>query len=97
MGLLDMEKKMQGHVQSMLAPYQATKDAEQAETKQQVAALQQQVTELTGDQSAVPYRPSQAKDNMLTDAALLAAAKAAQSNGAGPWDDVIRGLGLVQP
>ena len=97
MGLLDMEKKMQGHVQSMLAPYQATKDAEQAETREQIDALQAKVKELTGDQSAVPYRPSQAKDNVLTDAALLAAAKAAQSNGVGPWDDVIRGLGLIQP
>ena len=96
MGLLDMEKKMQGHVQSMLAPYQATKDAEQAETKHQVAALQAQVTELTGDQPAVPYRASQAKDNVLTDAALLSVTKQAQ-NGAGPWDEIIKGLGLGQP
>ena len=96
MGGLDLEKKVAGHVQSFLAPMQATKDAELAETKQQVTQLQSQVAELTGDQPAVPYRPSQAKDNVLTDASLLAATKQTQ-NGGGPWDEIIKGLGLGQP
>jgi len=96
MGGLDLEKKVAGHVQSFLAPMQATKDAADAETKQQVEKLSQQVADLTGDQPAVPYRPSQAKDNVLTDANLLAAAKQSQ-NGGGPFDDIIRGLGLARP
>lgn len=91
MGLLDIEKKMQGHVETLMGGYQKTKDAEQAETRQQVEQLAAQVAELKGDQPAVPYRPSQAKDNVLTEAALLAVTKQAQG---GPWDDIIKGLGL---
>ena len=94
MGGLDLEKKVAGHVQGMLAPLQATKDAEQAETRQQVAQLAAQVAELSGDAPAVPYRPTQARDNVLTEAALLAVTKQAQG---GPFDDIIKGLGLGQP
>lgn len=94
-GLLDIEKKMQSHVESLMGGYQTTKDAEQAETKQQLTQLQAQLAELTGDQPAAPYRASQAKDNILNDAALVAVTKQAQ-NGAGPWDEIIKGLGLSQ-
>lgn len=97
MGGLDLEKKVAGHVQGMLAPYQqqqATKDAEQAQSREQVEKLKSQVDELTGAQPAAPYRPSAAKDNVLTDAALVAATKQIQS-GAGPFDDIIKGLGLA--
>lgn len=95
MGALDLEKKVAGHVQGMMAPYQATKDAEQAQTKEQIAALSTKVAQLSGDQPAVPYRASAAKDNVLTDATMLAAAKQlADPNGADPWADIKRGFGL---
>lgn len=96
MGGLDLEKKVAGHVQGLLAPLQATKDAELAETKAQIDQLTAKVKELEGDAPAVPYRPSVAKDNVLTDASLLAATKQIQ-HGTGPFDDIIRGLGLGQP
>jgi hypothetical protein len=95
MGLLDMEKKMQGHVQTMMAPYQATKDAESAQTKEQLTTLAAQVAELTGDQPAAPYRASAAKDSILN-TQLLDAMKSIDPN-AGPFDDVIKGLGLARP
>ena len=96
LGLLDIEKKMQGHVQGMLAPFQqaeAKKDSELAELKETVKTQAATIAEIAGDQPAVGYRASQARDNVLTDASLLAAVKA-QNPGAGPWDDVIQGLGL---
>ena len=96
LGLLDIEKKMQGHVQGMLAPFQqaeAKKDTEQAELREQLKATQDKLAEIVGDAPAVGYRATQAKDNLLTDATLLAVVKA-QNPGAGPWDDVISGLGL---
>ncbi len=40
MGGLDLEKKVAGHVQSFLAPMQATKDSEQAERDEKITALQ---------------------------------------------------------
>jgi hypothetical protein len=40
MGALDLEKKVAGHVQGLLAPYQATKDATDAEKAEQIAQLQ---------------------------------------------------------
>jgi hypothetical protein len=104
MGGLDLEKKVAGHVAGLMAPYQATKDAEQAQTREQVAALAQQnaalatqLAELSGDQPAAPYRPSAASNNVLTDATMLAAAKQAlDPNGTDPWADIKRGLGLAQ-
>lgn len=103
MGLLDIEKKMQGHVQSMVAPLQqaqATKDASDAEQREAIATLQTtlkdtqaKLTELTGDQPTVPYRASAAHDNVLSDAALLGAVKS-QIPAGGDWDDIITGLGL---
>lgn len=96
MGGLDLEKKVAGHVQGLLAPYQKTKDAELAELKEQVTATQGKVAELAGDAPAVPYRPSQAKDNVLADATMLAAAKQlADPNANDPWADIKRGLGLA--
>ena len=101
MGGLDLEKKVAGHVQGFLAPLQqaqTTKDAEQAQTRDTVAQLQQQVKELTGDQPAAPYRASAAKDNVLSDATMLAAAKQLTDPDAGdPWADIKRGLGLSRP
>lgn len=95
MGGLDLEKKVAGHVQGMLAPYQqaqATKDAEMAETREQIGALQQQVAELKGDAPAVPYRASTAKDNVLSDAQLLATVKDVINPNANPFEDLKRHL-----
>jgi hypothetical protein len=97
MGAMDLEKKVAGHVQGLMAPFQTQKDAEAAQTKEQLAQLQQQVTELTGDQPAKPYRASEARGSAITDASLLLAAKAAEGNAAGPFDDIIQGLGLSRP
>lgn len=99
MGGLDLEKKVASHVQGFLQPLaqaQTTKDAEQAATKEQLTQLQQQVAELTGDQPAAGYRASQARDNIISDARLLEAVKAANPS-AGPFDDIIQGLGLARP
>lgn len=98
-GLLDMEKKMQGHVQSLMAPYQAQKDASDAERAEEIATLkatlaetQAKLTELIGDQPAAGYRPSQAVDNILgADATLLEAVKS-QQPGSGPFDDIVQNL-----
>lgn len=105
MGALELEKKVAGHVQGLMAPYQATKDASDAEKAEQIAALQTAIkdtqaklAELTGDQPAAPYRASQAKDNVLTDATMLAAAKQlADPNANDPWADIKMGLGLSRP
>lgn len=96
MGGLDLEKKVAGHVQGMLAPYQATKDDEQAQTKEQIAALATQIAELTGSQPAArAYRPSVATDNVLTDATMLAAVKQiADPDAHDPWSDIRKGLGI---
>ena len=98
MGALELEKKVAGHVQGLMAPYQATKDASDAETREQIAALQAQLTELTGDRPAAAYRPSQATNNVLNDATLVLAAKQAlEPNGNDPWADIKQGLGLSRP
>jgi hypothetical protein len=100
MGALDLEKKVAGHVQGLMAPYaqaEAKKDAALAETKEQLEAVKGQLAELTGDQPAAPYRPSAAKDNVLTDATMLAAAKQlADPHGADPWADIKQGLGIAR-
>jgi len=98
-GLLDMEKKMQGHVQTLMAPYQAQKDASDAERMSEIATLkaslaetQAKLAELLGDQPIVGYRPSQAVDSILgADASLLEAIKS-QQPGAGPFDDIVQNL-----
>ena len=100
MGGLDLEKKVAGHVQGLLAPHtqaQATKDAALAETKEQVAALAGKVAELSGDQPAAGYRASAAKDNVLTDATMLAAVKSLTDDSNDPWADIKAGLGLSRP
>ncbi len=101
MGGLDLEKKVAGHVQGLLAPHQqaqATKDAALAETKEQLETVKTQLAELTGDQPATAYRPSAAKDNVLTDATMLAAAKQlSDPNAADPWADIKLGLGISRP
>lgn len=100
MGGLDLEKKVASHVQGFLAPMQqvqATKDAEAAQTKEQLSTLATQVADLTGSQPAAAYRPSAAKDNVLTDATMLAAAKQLNDpSAADPWADIKKGLGLAQ-
>lgn len=42
-GMLDIEKKVAGHVQSMLAPYQTQKDASDAERMQEIATLKEAI------------------------------------------------------
>jgi hypothetical protein len=100
MGGLDLEKKVASHVQGFLAPMaqaQTTKDAEAAQQRETIAQLQQQLKELTGDQPATSYRASQARDNVLTDATMLAAAKQLNDpNASDPWADIKLGLGLTQ-
>jgi len=97
---MDLTNKIGGHMdelKSMMGSYQTKKDSGDAQTKEQLAQLQQQVTELTGDQPAKPYRASEARGSAITDASLLLAAKAAEGNTAGPFDDIIQGLGLSRP
>lgn len=98
MGGLDLEKKVAGHVQGLLAPFQQAQATKETALTTQVAELKQQVDDLTGAQPAAPYRASQAKNNtIMTDVELAAAVKSAQEPGSGPWDDIIKGLGLGQP
>jgi len=87
MGALDLEKKVAGHVQGLLAPYTATKDATDAARAEQIAALQtslkatqDQLNELLGLQPEVAPRASAAPASVLNpfnpaDAALLATVK----------------------
>jgi hypothetical protein len=101
MGGLDLEKKVASHVQGFLAPMaqaQTTKDAEAgAAARDHRPACKQQIKELTGDQPAASYRASQARDNVLTDATMLAAAKQLNDpNASDPWADIKLGLGLTQ-
>jgi len=70
-GMMDIEKKVSGAVQSLMQPYQAQKDDEVARLKTQLAETQRQIAELQGDvpsafQAAFGgYRPSQAADTVL--------------------------------
>lgn len=87
MGALDLEKKVAGHVQGMLAPFQAQKDASDAEKAEQIATLQaslksteEKLNELLGLQPAVTPRASAAPTTALNpfnpaDNALLQAVK----------------------
>lgn len=80
MGALDLEKKVAGHVQGLLAPYTAQKDASDAERAEQIAqlqtalkaaqeqqtALKTQIDELLGLQPAVKAeRPSEAPATLV--------------------------------
>ena len=79
MGALDLEKKVGAHVQGMMAPYTATKDAADAERAEQITQLQtslkaaqDQITplqakldELLGLQPAVTPRVSSAAQSIL--------------------------------
>jgi hypothetical protein len=96
MGGLDLEKKVAGHVQGLMAPFQQQQATKEAGLETRIAELQQQLTELNGNQPATPYRASQASNSVLNDATVLAAVKTAQDSGAGPWDDIIKGLGIGQ-
>jgi hypothetical protein len=82
---------------ALLAPYQQQQATKEAALTTQVAELQQQLKELTGDQPAAPYRASAAKDTTLkTEADLLAAVKQQSSSSPyGDFDDIVRGLGLA--
>lgn len=46
MGALDLEKKVAGHVQGLMAPYTATKDASDAERAAQIAVQTQNIASL---------------------------------------------------
>lgn len=96
---MDLTNKVGSHMdelKSMMGGYQTKKDAESAETKEQLTALASKVAELTGDQSAVPYRASAAKESVIkTEAELLAAIKQTDPN-ADPWADIKLGLGLAR-
>lgn len=87
MGALDLEKKVAGHVQGLMAPFQAQKDATDAEKAEQIAQLQtalkdtqSKLDELLGLQPAVAPRASANPATALNpfnpaDNALLAAVK----------------------
>lgn len=106
-GLMEMEKKMAGHVQTALAPFQqaqATKDATAAEQAQRITQLETSLKEaknelaaLTGDQPAVSYRATAARDNVvgtLQDGQLIQTVKEQLPSTPGQFDDIISGLGL---
>lgn len=79
MGALDLEKKVAGHVQGLMAPYTAQKDASDAEKAEAIAALQvslkaaqeqqaalkAQLDELLGLQPAVMQRPSESASTVV--------------------------------
>lgn len=79
MGALDLEKKVAGHVQGLMAPYQATKDASDAEKAEQITALQTslkaaqeaqnalkaQLDELLGVQPATVQRASESGSTII--------------------------------
>lgn len=107
MGGLDLEKKVASHVQGFLAPMQATKDAEAAQTKEQIEALQttlkdtqDKLNELLGLQPAIQLgRQSESASTLLNplnpaDARLLEAIKAQQPV-PGPFDDIAQKLGVM--
>lgn len=87
MGALDLEKKVAGHVQGLMAPFQAQKDATDAEKTEQIAslkaqqdAIQSKLDELLGLQPAVAPRATTAPATALNpfnpaDNALLATIK----------------------
>jgi hypothetical protein len=79
MGAMDLEKKVAGHIQGMMAPFQATKESEQAARDEQIAALQAtlktaveqqaatkaQLDELLGVQPAVTPRASESAQTVI--------------------------------
>ena len=88
MGAMDLEKKVAGHVQGLMAPFQATKDATDAERAAEVATLKQTIEstqtkldELLGLQPAVTQRPTESNSTVInpwipSDAQLLESIKA---------------------
>jgi hypothetical protein len=79
MGALDLEKKVASHVQGLMQPYQATKDASDAEKAEQIATLQAslkdhearqtalkaQLDELMGLQPEIVQRPSESGGTLV--------------------------------
>ena len=79
MGALDLEKKVAGHVQGLMQPYTAQKDASDAQRIEQITALQTslkaaqdsyaslkgQLDELMGLQPAVIQRPSESNSTVI--------------------------------
>lgn len=108
MGVLDLEKKMATHVQNALGGYTAQKDAEKAETKQQIDTIAEtvkaqgdQLAELIGDQPEVRLRPSASPDTIINpflpaDQQLLESAKA-QQQPAFEFSDLVTNLFGTQP
>ena len=53
MGALELEKKVAGHVQGLMAPYTAQKDSEQAERDEKIASLQATLKTASDQQTAL--------------------------------------------
>ncbi len=104
MGAMDLEKKVAGHVQGLMAPYQATKDSEQAERDAQVATLkatiestQTKLDELLGLQPAVAARPTESAQTVINpwipqDAQLLESIKNQAPAGDFAFGDLVQNL-----
>ena len=72
MGALDLEKKVAGHVQGLMAPYTAQKDASEAERVQEIATLkatidstQTKLNELLGLQPEVAPRAIESAQTVI--------------------------------
>jgi hypothetical protein len=104
-GLLDIEKKVAGHVASLMLPFQAQKDASDAERQQEIATLkatiaeqQQRLAALEGD---VPqafhdpfvagFRASQSDATVATKEQIDGLELPALSSDA-EWDKIYKGL-----
>lgn len=73
-GLLDIEKKMAGHVQSLMGGYTAQKDAEAAERQAEIATLKARIAALEGD-TPIAFRGFQASADGST---IISTEKAVQ-------------------
>lgn len=97
-GLLDIEKKVAGHVASLMQPFQAqqaTKDDETAALKATIAEQQARLELLEGDippafKAIGGYRPSQALDTLVTKAQAeqFGAAPAPEDNPNDPFAEI---------
>lgn len=82
MGALDLEKKVAGHVQGLMAPYQATKDASDAEKAEQITALQTSLKQAQDQQSALK---AQLDELMGLQPAVQQRASEAPGTAINPW------------
>lgn len=79
MGALDLEKKVAGHVQTMLQPYQTQKDAADAERAAEIATLQSTL-KATNDKLAelMGETPAAYKGHRITDNPVVSEARKEQ-------------------